>query len=264
MPSDKDLLHLLRTDAEAFLKVSQPIVKRVADKFISGGYISAGNREDLVSHINEQLLKSKITQMKAQFTGGSLFTTYFARVLYNISIRYGKKERRYEARFLFDDEASGKASAMAGPLKQVVLNRQKDRFGYLLKLYGKKEGRLVLLLKIILRLNLTREDVLRAFSGAESKEMDELLCVLGTPVENNPEKITDHDLFEMITPWFNRFENRNNTPDALRKWLDYQLNELAVSLNAPPYNAEFDKKTVKLLAEFYFTSLHNDPENESN
>lgn len=242
---------------------SQPIVKHVADKFISGGYISAGNREDLISHINEQLLKSKISQMKAQFAGDSLFNTYFTRVLYNISIRYGKKEQRYNARFLFDNEEANISAKAADPLKQTALNRQKERFGYLLKLYGKKRDRLVLLLKIILRLNIKKEDVSESFKIAETSEIEEFLNIYESVIINNPEKITDSDLFEMITPWFNRFENRDNTHDALRKWLDYQLGLLAESLNAPPFNTEFDKKTLKLLAEFYFTSLQNESATES-
>ncbi|REL38391.1 hypothetical protein DYD21_00075 [Rhodohalobacter sp. SW132] len=253
MRTDRELKELLYKDEAGFLLAAAPVIDKVVNRFVNNGFIPRQDRSQLMSHIHESLLDGKISAMRSQFNGQSLVSTYLTRIVYNLCVRYGKKNRKYNQVNQFRADELHQRISGDDPHKESVLIQETERLNYLITLYGEKSGRLVLLLKMVLRLKITREDVLNPYPHAEQdlaeSLMDEYHQLIAEP------GLTDQNLFAGISPGINRLDQKENSPDALRKWIASKLEELAAALNAPPSGAAFDKESVKLLAEQYFTKL---------
>lgn len=254
MSEEQQLEKLLYEDEKQFLLECTPIIKKIARRFTRDGFIDSQDLDDLIAHIQEELLSGKLEKMQRQFNGKSLITTYFTRIVYNISVRYGKKKRLYEQRFPIAEEEFYKRVSNANPHHQAILRHSIKRFKFLLKLYGEKSGKVILILKMLLRLPVSGEDLSNAYPLAKPVALDKLLKDYRTVI--SAEIQTNSEFFEQITPAINNVEQKTNTPDALRKWIDSKLDELADGLNAPPSGSAFDRKSVKLLAEYLFSKLH--------
>jgi len=56
----------------------------------------------------------------------------------------------------------------------------------------------------------------------------------------------------VLTEIFNKYENKNNAPDTLRKWVKFKINELIDVLNGSPPASKYDEETFQILFEKCF------------
>ena len=63
---------------------------------------------------------------------------------------------------------------------------------------------------------------------------------------------TDVEIFSALTEILNKHENKNNTPDAMRKWIKQKINELIDIMNGDPPDSNYNEETIQILFEKCF------------
>ena len=51
-------------------------------------------------------------------------------------------------------------------------------------------------------------------------------------------------------------ENKSNSPDATRKWIEIKINELIDIMNHKTRTSNYDKETFRILFESLFIKFH--------
>jgi len=80
--------------------------------------------------------------------------------------------------------------------------------------------------------------------------MQNLLTHFGGDYENLPDK----EIYAIMTPLFNRCEGKENSPDALRKWINMKVDEIIDLLNGRTRRSNYDQETLKILAQKYYAA----------
>jgi hypothetical protein len=87
-------------------------------------------------------------------------------------------------------------------------------------------------------------------SLSKNKEQEQQLISTWIEKINDLEEIsTDQEVYVLLTLIYNLLENKHNTNDAIRKWLEDRLDQIIVLLNRPPARSEFNRETLQYLTE---------------
>jgi len=70
--------------------------------------------------------------------------------------------------------------------------------------------------------------------------------------EFNIKKKSSNEVYQIFTPILNKYENKNNTEDAMRRWTEIRIFELLKVLNASPNRSNYTKESLKILMEKIF------------
>ena len=65
--------------------------------------------------------------------------------------------------------------------------------------------------------------------------------------------MNEYEIYEAVTPIMNKYEGKSNSADALRKWTLSKIQEIIRILNGKPPRFNFDKETLQILIEDYFS-----------
>jgi len=249
MTNNDNEIELLKSNPNALIVKYQDIIKIIVNKFISSGSINFSDKEEFFQIINERLLLSS-KRIKKQYKGISLLKTYYSTIIRNICLEEINKRKRYNFSEL---ETSNYIELSENAIyEDFYLNYEFDRLSKILDMYNSKTPKLVLCLKIIYRLPVEVNDFKKYCLKLKVDKINELIEVV------NPVKIiSEFELFQILTPYINKCDNQNNQPDALRRWTKRKIDEIIELMNGDPPRANYDKETLQILIEKFYSKKMN-------
>ena len=114
-------------------------------------------------------------------------------------------------------------------------------------LFNQQKDKLKLCLKVFFRIPVSRDDIYQYLPEISINDLIEY-----TSMVNNEGALTDHEIFVILTKLINIKENKDNSPDAIRKWIKAKIDEILYLMNGKPIRANYDKESLRFLVENYF------------
>ena len=239
---DQRNIELLKNDANQLILESQGLIEASINYFFKSIRIIE-EREEIRQLINEELL-FKIPQIKQQYKGKALFKTYLISVIRNICLKIITK--REKVKYVCYTDLN-----ICEPEKDILNNlffqEEITRFYKILELYHKHKKKLILCLTLKFRIPFDIQIFITTFGTIKQEEYNTFVQQI-QPYHD----CHDVSIFAALTPIINSYENKNNTPDALRKWIKLKINELIDFLNASPSSSNYTEETLQILFEKCF------------
>lgn len=247
-------IRLLFNDPNTFVEEHQKTIQYVVNKFVYSGFFSYNDRDEIVQYINEKLLSEKIGKMQKQYSANYFVVTYLSKIVYNLCLEYSRKRRTAVREDTYHDITQLDISNNEDLSSNVMIDDESRRLDTILQLYHKNRKRIEVFLRIFFRIGVDYEELRQLYPNAAEPEINKVLQICN-PVSDHDNK-TDKELYETLTAFINKYENKQNTSDALRKWINAKITEIIDLLNGKPKTANYDKETLKILFQFKFKNLH--------
>jgi len=238
-------VNLLYNNPNEMLKNYQNIIQIIVQKFVGKRLFNAFEKEDVSQFINEKMLTEKIKKIQAQYDNSTYLRTYFSRIVQNLCYEYRRKFKQQPTIELDENEFSSSPD-----FNELVIRDEFKRLAAILKLFKNSRNKLVLCLKLISRVEIADDDLLSYCPKCDSDKLRNLTGRFGEDYYD----MKDLEIYNIITPFFNKCDGKNNSVDALRKWLDAKITEIIKILNGNPPQASYDKETLKILVQKYYES----------
>ena len=215
-------------------------------KYILAGVFKPSDFEDIVQEVYAALF-AKIPAMQSQYNGMSLFKTYFSVIVRNICMKEHAKNHK-ELKKIEQKEITDFIDRSQVEEK-IVFEHQIQRFRAILSLYDRQRPKLLLCLKLHYRIPLTPEDINPWYPKCSSPDRDILLGKFGKRFD----EMDDVEIYKILTPLMNKNENKTNSVDAVRKWIDTKIQEIILLLNGNPKKSNYNEDTLKTLVDDFFS-----------
>jgi len=236
---------LLREQPRELIIKYQDIIQIIVKKYIAGRMFSPSDFEDVVQAVNEDLL-GKSERIREQYNGMALLKTYFSAIVRNSCLKiYDKKKREIRGIPLSVEDPIIEETATRNLAIEIDLGRLKRIFKY----FHKKREKVILCVKLYFRLRINKEDVIACFPACSEEDTLAFLGHFGTHYD----EIESKEVYRIVTPLLNKYEGKSNTVDAVRNWSEVRVREIIQLLNGNKSESSYDKESLKILAEKYFS-----------
>ena len=243
-------IELLNSEPNQLILSIQGLIDIIIHQFIRTGEYRLEDKNDLKQQVNENLLK-KTPRIQSQYQGKSSLITYLSVIITNIC----KDIIQFENKITF---VSVKESMIQDfdnkVLEHLIVQEEIKKLRNTFDLYQRKKPRLLLLLKLRFRMSIGFNDFKAVYPNITVFEFKQFMIRIAPYDEN-----TDVKIFSALTEIINKHENKNNTPDAIRKWIKQKINELIDYMNGDPPVSNYNEETIQILFEicFYQETLTN-------
>lgn len=241
--NDKEL-DLLYNNSNDLLIHYQFVIQIIVSKFIKRGFIHISEKDDFIQVINENLL-IKIPKIQQQYDGSTLLKTYISVIVRNICLEEIRKQAKDQTSEI--DDCDNKIIADERSDYLVIVNQEINRLNVILRLFYDKRWKLEFCLKVIYRISLVIDDFLKYCTVCNSSKIKELINKI-----NPPKEIPEKDLYIEIQPFINKCDNKNNSSDAIRKWLKLQIDNVIDLINGKTNKSYYNRESIQILFEKYF------------
>lgn len=243
MPADLDqhYIRLLNNNPEKLILSIQILIDTIVGRFLRSGCFNYQEKEDLKQQINEELLK-KIPKLQAQYNGKSTLTTYLSAVIVNICYEILRKNKKNHLYIKEEFQVEYGSEVM----DTFIIKEEIKLFKNALELFYKQKSRLILFLKLKYRIPLSLSDFKKVYIQITGKEFDDFIQRID-PFD----LATDVKIFTELVPFIKKYENKEVTPDSIRKWIKQKTNELIEIMNGDPPVSNYNEETLQILFEKY-------------
>lgn len=243
MNNNQNDIKLLNTNPNQLVVKYQSIIQIVINGFINAGYFRLQDRDDIVQYVNEELLK-KIDKIKAQYNGKVMLKTYMSAIIRNICLGRIRKGRNYKKEIPEEYLNENKTEDV---LNKMIIEQEIDKVGKILSLYSKQQNKIELILKLIFRIPLVPDDFYKYNNEILYADFKQIIDII-----NKGLNMTNTEIFKLITPVLNKYENKKNSIDSTRRWVGMKIEELICLMNGNPPTSGYTKETFQILIEKYF------------
>ena len=235
---------LLKSNPEQLVLNIQSLIDSTIYKFIQSNKFVQKDYDEIKQEVNEKLLV-RIPKIRNQFNGRSLLTTYLITVIRNICHDIYRKKNSEPVFIDYEDVITEQKDDDVDI--SLIFEEEKTRLNRILELYFDERGKLIFCLKLKYRIPFTFRDMKMAIPLADIKEY-ELFSNKIKPYIS----ATDSLIYDGLTVIFNKHENKNNSMDALRKWISKKINEIICMLNNNSGKYNYTEETLQILFEMCF------------
>lgn len=228
---------------ERFRDIIEYVVRKYNDPY----YLHPFSADDLRQHIYLNLLEN-IERVKAIYRGEARVRTYMSAVIRNYALGFIRSRRSDRPEAIDTDKQATPFAGQQQVVAGMEISIEIKRLTQILILFGKKKGKVELVLKGYFGRVLTREDVEKYLS----KLINEKFLMAFIERVNSRSGNTDGEIFEIYTDFFNEVEGKQNTVDAMRKWTLRVIDELIQKLNNTHEKRTHNKESLGILLNFYF------------
>ncbi len=251
-----DFPNLLKKHPQTVVLLYRSYIKRFIKYKFSAAFSGQEEVEDIFQEILSRLLSDKIFRIrekydfsyKTDFSKKSFFTSYLMVTVRNIllDIMRERKVRLLTSGQVHSIEEGGDRLKFEDKnmLNNLAIEEEFNRFRMVLALHFSGRPKLELCLKLKCRIPLKDVDVHCCFPRCRCEDL--------TLLSKNFKNIRDKELFDIVTPVFNRNEGKEIMSDTLRKWLSVKLEEIASHLNNPHGSAVYTHKSVIDFISLYY------------
>lgn len=245
VPTPDPDFHLLHSDPKGLVMAYQRMIESIVWKFVKSGMFAHESIADVVQTVNMELLE-RIDRIQANFNGSTLVRTYVSAVVRNICLRL-HRQRFYSKPA--DPEVKENMLNSIGALDRYSIEQARSVFRAIMQQYHRDKPKLTICLKLHFQIGLTREDIMQWYPECSPDVVSRLTSLFG----GGPVRRHEKETYALVTPVFNEAEQKNNLPDALRKWTESKILEILTLLNSSIPPAAFDDESLRLLVEDYFS-----------
>jgi hypothetical protein len=233
----------LLNDPHQLILENQKLIDKIIFMFISSGNFKYEEHDEIKQQVNEELL-NKIPKIKSQFLGKASLNTYLSVIIRNICKELLRK--RVHLKYISLEEVCLK-SPTSEALNFLVVEEEIIRLQNALELYYKQKSKLILCLKLKFKIPFDYSDFTNVNHEISWIDFNFLVRQV-YPYQECP----DIKIFSALTTIINKYDGKNNTPDALRKWIKSKINELIEILNGDPPTYHYTEETLQILFEKCF------------
>ena len=239
-----------------YRKIIQVVVWK---QLVEPGYFPYQDKDELVQRVILILIEREEKILNA-FLNKARFSTFLTTVVVNICRDIRKTVLRKRSKEF--DPASDLQEALYTniedsailPDQQVDLDRFCKRLHIGLSMFERSKGKLIFCLKALSRIPMNPGDI-AAMQGTMTS--GELIVFALRNLNNREVQLTDQLIYDQLTLIFNLVENKRNTKDAIRKWIEDKVQKLIGLVNGDPPVAEFTRETIQYLFEYCNNKSNN-------
>jgi DNA-directed RNA polymerase specialized sigma24 family protein len=218
------------------------ITKRVVSKYTARRVIPKREMEDVEMAILEKFIKQKEQILKA-FEGKAKFSTYCMAIVNRMCCEVIRKESRHWYAVHEEELLPGQYEQSTPSIeteKNAVLHSEILRLKQILLFFNEESTKVLLFLKYYFDLPIGKSDVFAYCPTREKRLLDIFI--------NPREGLSKGELFERLAEVVNLVENRKVKGDAVRMWLNKQIEALLIRLNGMG-GSRHTKESLALLFE---------------
>lgn len=232
----------------------QESILKIVKRFKSKGGFKQETTSDVVQDIYAQLFANKLACIQRNYDpkyGG--LKQYFERTVYNIAIELvNASNKRKESSYDIEQVNPQYLSRASEEGQNQLITDELKTLKVFIKGEKRKTAKLLLLLKLYSRSEITPKDILNYYPAANNTEIAEVLKTFGS----NYATSDDNFLYSKINLLVNKAEGKKNSSDALRKWLAARLNDLTQWMNKHS-SFTYDKEALRNLMQIFFSNCNN-------
>jgi hypothetical protein len=229
--------------SEAFsMEALVEIANKVVGRYVYRKTIPSREKDDVVMSIVEKFLNQK-KKIESAYEGKSKLTTYFVAILNRMCCEVIRRDSKHWYSIQegdFNSKEIGEAITKSYEAeKKFAIGNELNRFNNTLLLFNGDSTKVSLFLKCYFDLPIDDEDIM---DYAKEKTNEVRYILEGT------EKLSKGDLFEKLSKVVNFVEGKNVKGDAVRMWLNKQVEIILNRLNKNGI-ANHDKESISVLLE---------------
>lgn len=251
MNKNEHNIDLLYNHPDKFIETHQSTIEIIAGNFVRSGLLRYSEKDDMAQYVNEKLIGSKIKLMQQHYDRSYYLITYLSMVIRNLCLEYISKKTEFKKKEVTVNVLDVDFISDDSPTTGIIINEELDRLDAVLQLFHKTKPKLQLCLKVLIGNITNADDVKAAFPNCSNKDTEYFLNKCNPQSDEN--LINEKEMYVVLTGFFNKYGKKQNTPDALRKWMDVKFNEIIDLMNGEPKQAEYTKETLKILLQKYYT-----------
>ncbi len=239
-------LYLLHNDPAKLLSKYKKLFLSIVRKRFNSDLYPALEPEDIVNNVILSLLDGKFETVKKNFKGKSKLSTYLSKIFINEC--YKEYKKIHASRITDISLTKHKEFIYKNSLWDFNLEEVYNFLDKYLYQFGEKRHKIELLLKIVYHVKFDETDIENY--NKNIGKADQNLFFKKLSLENG--YLLKSEIYEIAAEFFNKYEKKHSSPDALRKWLEYYKNQIINNLSSV-YNYEFDEKMFALLIRAYYS-----------
>jgi DNA-directed RNA polymerase specialized sigma24 family protein len=243
MQDDAEDLRMFRESPFDLLLKYQPVFELIARRYACNGYYPFGHSDEIVQHVNERVF-SRIEKIREQFDGRVLVRTYLSAICRKIILEYIRCSGRRDE--LLAEYMAEVSEPYVGYSLDYVIVEEFRRLDRVMLLFGSKRYKLWLLMKLLYRIRVEPSDFNAVNPNAAALISRDLLTRF-----NEDADLKDREIFQLVFPFFLRFEVRLTHYDSLRKWYRLKVSDVVSLMNGKPARAAYSQDTLQILVEKY-------------
>ncbi|MFA5419316.1 MAG: hypothetical protein WC341_12745 [Bacteroidales bacterium] len=224
MFSKTSVLRNKELDSDEFILQISQMVDIVVRKYVTRKAVPAREQEDMAMIVLEKFIRQKEKIMSA-FQGKSSFNTYCIAILNRMVCEVIRKENRHWYSVVENDRSHPQETYSLDyeTEKSLVLKNEIIRYERALLFFNNTTAKVTLFLKYYFGLTPTAEDYHR-YGGIHSHQLRQILTA--------HQNMTKGDAFERMARAVNLVEGKDVKGDAIRMWLNKQMEILLARLNS--------------------------------
>jgi hypothetical protein len=232
----------IERDEKSTLELVIFITKKVVARYISLSFIPNREREDTEMAVIEKFINKK-EQIHQSFKGKSKITTYYTAIINRMCCEIIRKEQKHWYSLLEDiiSEENGSKTLFFESAKETVIKDEVKRLSKALLFFNGDRQKVNLYLKYYFDIPLKNEDF-EMYHNNYKETIQEIL--------KTREGLKKSEVFENLSNVINLVENKNVGPDAVRIWLNKQIDIIIVRMNANG-NYNYNQESLSILYEIY-------------
>jgi len=238
-------IDLLRTDPHKLILRYQETIGIIVKAYIRSGMFRAAEFEDIVQHVNKDLLE-KLPRIRRQYNGMSLFRTYLSNIIRHSCLSLNAK--RQSEPVILDLERSYISPDSEVPERQLLIEHDILVLRAIIEQFHTERFKLLLCLKLFYRIPITRSDLLQWWPECPGSEIDTLVSATAT----EDRKLTDQEAFALFQPLVNMADKTSSSADSIRRWADQRVLRILDLLNGSPPTSAHNRETLGILMEDFF------------
>jgi len=217
--------------------------ERVVNRFIAKRSIPYREKEDVQMYIIEKYI-AKQTKIENSFLGKSKASTFCYAVLNRMCLEVIRKEIKHW-NLTDEDKHPDSVSHGLNSEESAVVNDEIRHLDKLIQLFFDEAAKVKLFIALYYRLEIRNVDI-------EDYDCDYITNKLSEVLDLEKD-INKAELFNAFAYAINCVENKSIKADAVRMWLNKNINILIKRLNNG-CRAEYDKDSFQVLFEYYYIS----------
>lgn len=239
MPENEIDIKLLREDPRELLLRYQPLIRLIVRSLAYQGYLPKRDIPDLVQDVNRKLVE-RLPRIREQYNYKSRFKTYFSVVVRNLCMEEFRKLRLITEPHpeIYEHTTSENAS------DALLIRQEFERLQRAVRLFYRDERAIWLTLRVLADIDISAADL-------EGFDKDP-----GTAVRrqfarqlNATFRKSRKEKFAAISRALLQLDERDRTPDAIRKWFTSRLEEILELMNGHPPRSSYTLEILLILIE---------------
>jgi DNA-directed RNA polymerase specialized sigma24 family protein len=237
--TDRELLH---SNPQGLLLRHQETIGIIVRTYVRTGMFRASEVDDIVQQINKELLE-KLPRIQAQFNGTTLVRTYLSSIIRHACLDLHKKKRAEPVVLSSEDLRTPAAPEDAD--NDLAIEQSGRMLCAILAQFHTERPKLLLCLKTMYRIPLTRKDILEWWPGCPDSDLTAVIDAL----QPTDQKLTDKQVFALLHPFANKAEGKTSSADSIRRWTDERITVIIALLNGSPPTSTHTKETLGILLD---------------